>query len=67
MSEPVHVILGELARETYCAYGSATGWKNYQGNDMPAWDDLGQPIQDAWIAASWHAYQRGYSEGTGAR
>lgn len=40
-----------LARIAYEAYGKSTGGKNFQGDPMPAWDDLPQPIQDAWDAA----------------
>ena len=40
-----------LARAAYAAYGQATGGLNYQGLPMPEWDDLGEPIQRAWVAA----------------
>jgi hypothetical protein len=40
-----------IAKLAYAAYGESTGFKNFQGNQMPAWDDLGTPIQNAWIAA----------------
>lgn len=42
----------ELAKAAYQAYGETTNFKNYQGNPMPAWEDLGATIQDAWIAAA---------------
>lgn len=41
-----------LAQLAYQAYGEQTDFKNYQGNPMPAWDDLGDAIQDAWLAAA---------------
>jgi hypothetical protein len=41
-----------LAREAYAAYGNSTGWKNFQGNPMPPFDELGDTIQQAWIAAA---------------
>ncbi len=41
-----------LAQAGYHAYGRSTGWKNYQGLDMPAWDALGDGIQNAWRAAA---------------
>jgi hypothetical protein len=41
----------ELAKRAYTAYGSVTGFKNYQGNPMPEWDNLGETIQAAWCAA----------------
>ncbi|SHI68844.1 hypothetical protein [Streptomyces sp. 3214.6] len=41
----------DLARTAYAAYGEATGGLNYRGLPMPAWEDLGDTIQQAWIAA----------------
>lgn len=48
----------DVARAAYRAYGEVTDWKNYAGQPMPAWEDLGAQIQSAWIeaarvAASW--------------
>lgn len=40
-----------IAERAYNAYGDVTGRRNYQGNPMPNWADLGQTIQDAWCAA----------------
>jgi|SRR5450755_443965 hypothetical protein len=40
-----------LAERAYEAYGASTGGRNYQGLPMPAWADLGEPIQQAWSAA----------------
>lgn len=42
----------ERAQRAYDAYGAVTGHKNYLGDPMPAWDDLGDTIQSAWIAAA---------------
>lgn len=42
----------ELARTGYEAYGEWTGWKNFQGNPMPPWEQLGDNIQHAWVAAA---------------
>lgn len=41
-----------LAKTAYEAYGISTGGKNYQGLPMPSWDDLGEPIRTAWVAAT---------------
>jgi len=41
-----------LAKAAYQTYGQATGGKNYRGEPMPAWADLGDKIQGAWRAAS---------------
>ncbi len=41
-----------MAKLAYAAYGQTTDFKNYQGNPMPAFDDLGDTIQAAWIAAA---------------
>lgn len=32
----------------YWVYGETVGFKNYQGNPMPAWVDLPDPIKLAW-------------------
>ncbi len=42
----------ELAKLAYNAYGDAVDFKNYQGLPMPSWDDLGDAIQGAWVAAA---------------
>lgn len=44
--------LENLARIAYEAYGEITNWKNYRGDPMPLFDDLGPVIQNAWKAAS---------------
>jgi hypothetical protein len=49
MTEPYPI---RRAREAYRAYGQTTDFKNYQGNPMPAWDDLTEKIREAWVAAS---------------
>ncbi|MEH1790003.1 MAG: hypothetical protein V7L23_31665 [Nostoc sp.] len=41
----------ELAKIGYQSYGQSTDFKNYQGLPMPAWDDLPEHIQVAWMAA----------------
>jgi hypothetical protein len=41
-----------LARLAYTAYGHSTGGLNYQGLPMPAFEDLGEPIQRAWMSAA---------------
>ena len=40
-----------LGRIGYEAYGNFTGWKTYNGKDMPKWDDLTLNIMRAWQAA----------------
>lgn len=45
----------DIAASAYRAYASNVGWKNYQGNPMPQWEELPQPIQVAWEAAVRHA------------
>ncbi|MCP9947295.1 hypothetical protein [Actinomadura madurae] len=42
----------ELARTAYDAYGETTDHKNFRGDPMPAWEDLGERIQNAWRAAA---------------
>jgi len=42
----------DLAKIAYQGYGESVGFKNYQGLPMPEWKDLGEKIQNAWIAAT---------------
>jgi hypothetical protein len=42
----------ELARAAYAAYGEVTGHKNFRGDPMPDFDDLGDTIQRAWVGAA---------------
>ena len=44
--------LGELARIGYEAYGAEAGWKAYNGEPMPRWDDLPGHIQTKWTVAA---------------
>lgn len=46
----------DLAREMYLSYGEVTGFRNFQGDPMPSWPELGETIQKAWIAAATTAY-----------
>jgi hypothetical protein len=41
-----------MAKLAYAAYGQTTDFKNYQGNPMPNWEDLGDTIQAAWMSAA---------------
>jgi hypothetical protein len=40
------------ARIAYTAYGRVTNFKNFQGDPMPAFDDLPERIRNAWINAA---------------
>lgn len=51
-------VSSDLARIAYTAYGDSTGWVNYQGKPMPAWDDLPDTIRQAWAAAASAIEQR---------
>jgi hypothetical protein len=42
----------QLARTAYRAYGETTDFKNFRGEPMPEWDNLGDRIQAAWVAAT---------------
>jgi hypothetical protein len=42
----------DLAQLAYKAYGNVTGHKNFQGDPMPAWEELPPVIQLAWDAAA---------------
>lgn len=41
-----------LGQVGYEAYAEKAGGKTYDGKDMPAWDDVGQEVQDRWEAAA---------------
>lgn len=42
----------DLAKVAYRAYGETTDFKNYRGEPMPEWENLGARIQAAWLAAA---------------
>jgi len=48
--------LNRLAIAAYQAYGRITDMKNYQGNPMPEYADLPDPIKAAWRAAVSQVY-----------
>ena len=50
MSESVTI--EQVAKGAYEAYGKVTDFKNFQGNPMPAFEELPKQIQTAWIYAS---------------
>lgn len=41
-----------LGRSAYDLYAEAVAWKLYDGDDLPAWDDLPESIRCAWIATA---------------
>lgn len=45
-------LTSNLAQAAYRAYGTSTGGLNFRGEPMPTWDDLGDQIQAAWVAAA---------------
>lgn len=49
MTQPAPSTLGTIA---YLAYSEATGGLTHDGRPMPAWEDLGETIQGAWIATA---------------
>lgn len=46
----------DLAKLAYQAYGDRAEWKNFAGDPMPRWDDLGDRIQGCWEAAAEAVY-----------
>jgi hypothetical protein len=48
-----------LGKLSYTAYGKVTDFKNFQGDPMPAWDDLPAKIREAWQAAAEAALKEG--------
>ena len=61
-NEPVEVgYLGEVevtahipdpGREAYARYAEAVKGETHDGRPLPAWEDLGERIQNGWLAAS---------------
>jgi hypothetical protein len=45
-------VSAELGRTAYAAYSTTTGGRTHDGRPMPTWDDLGDLIRAAWIAAA---------------
>lgn len=43
---------GHRGKVAYEAYSGSTGGKTFDGRQMPAWADLGDRIQLAWITAA---------------
>jgi hypothetical protein len=41
----------------YRKYGEVTGRKNFQGDPMPAWEDLPVKIREAWFNAAVEAWK----------
>jgi hypothetical protein len=48
-------------RIAYEAYGNVTGHKNFQGSDMPSWDDLPAIIREAWETAAEAVIDAGFT------
>lgn len=52
------------ARIAYTAYGKVVDFKNFQGDQMPAFDDLPESIKVAWTNAArviWEIATTGHS------
>lgn len=43
-------IATDVVRAGYEGYAEWTGWKTYDGRDMPRWDDLPTRTRMAWVA-----------------
>lgn len=41
----------DFAKLAYEAYAAHQGWKNYQGNPIPQWDEVREDIRAAWNVA----------------
>ncbi|MCQ9178744.1 hypothetical protein KMT30_06800 [Streptomyces sp. IBSBF 2953] len=55
-------IPADLGQRAYAAYGEVTGGLTHDGRAMPAWEDLGEQIQQAWTVAAraiWDQAQEG--------
>lgn len=57
-----HPVPSDLGQRAYAAYAESTGGLTHDGRTMPAWEDLGEQIQQAWAVAAraiWAAAQNG--------
>ena len=50
--ESLNLGLEETAKEAYRVYGQTTNFKNYQGLQMPEWEQLPEKIRLAWQTAT---------------
>jgi hypothetical protein len=51
----------EVARAGYEGYARWTGFKTFDGRDMPQWDDLPDSTQLAWVAAAGSIVRKMYA------
>ena len=40
-----------FAESAFNAYGEKARWKTFDGRDMPRWDQVGEDVQQRWVAA----------------
>lgn len=52
----------DLGQKAYAAYGEATDGLTHDGRVMPAWADLGEPVQNAWTVAATAIYSGAMTE-----
>lgn len=45
----IHEHLGQVAYEAYCA---TRGWKSFNNEPLPQWNDVRQDIKDGWMTAA---------------
>ena len=41
-----------LAKEGYEAYRREANWQTFDNRDMPTWDQIGEIVQNRWMAAA---------------
>jgi hypothetical protein len=58
-----HPIPPDLGPRAYAAYSEVTGGLTHDGRQMPAWEELGETIQTAWMAAARVAFAAGVDGG----
>ena len=51
-----------LGERAYLAYRDAVGGMNWQGQSMPLWADLPEPIRRAWTAAATDIWQAAFQD-----
>ncbi|MGW2130444.1 hypothetical protein [Streptomyces coelicoflavus] len=48
----VRATTNRIAQDAYEAYAQSTDNLNVRGEELPAWADLGTPVQNAWKLAA---------------
>lgn len=56
-----HYTREELGQVAYNAYGVSRNWLAYDGRPIPRWEEMGEPIREAWREAGMACALVGYN------